>query len=84
MKIEFFKHEGENTAMGRLERMCKAFVEGTVNQQSAILTQLNDEEKEIFGKACFFYRLQNDEQFRNDVMNYMGERWYHELRGEVG
>lgn len=73
------KDERENTAMGRFELICEAYINGNQRQRETILSMLDESEQKAFLTGCGLYHLFTDQRFYDEVKKYIGQQIYDEM-----
>ena len=68
--------EREQSALGRFELVCEAYISGNDEQREIILSFLTETERQQFLVGCGLYRIFTDQQYCNAVKNAIGEQIY--------
>lgn len=72
----------EESALGRFEIICEAYIKGSEETRALILSFLSDEEKETFLKGCGLYHLFTDTTFYKAAQDALAETLYNEFNAE--
>lgn len=72
----------EESALGRFEIICEAYIKGSEETRALILSFLSDEEKETFLKGCGLYHLFTEPTFYKAAQDALAETLYNEFNAE--
>lgn len=77
------KEEREQSAMGRFELVCEAYINGTSKQREVILSCLTETERQQFLVGCGLYHMFTDHRYYNAIKKAVGERIYKDAHPEM-
>lgn len=72
----------EESALGRFEIICEAYIKGSEETRALILSFLSDDEKQTFLQGCGLYHLFTDTTFYKAAQDALAETIYNEFNAE--